>query len=126
MNSHAGFGAWPAAVTRAARGDPIGREAGSRSVEVELAFRSGNWFLLRLLQRLFKPFRKCISPVPLVSHRLLEQRLTPCPLLCKDLLRAVELWLALTLRFLVRDDAFQTRVNGLHSPAARTNHVEFR
>ena len=126
MCSRAGFGALPAAATRGARDYPIGDETISSSVEVKLAFRSSYRFLLRLLKRLFKPFRERISPVPFVSHRLLEQRLTPRPLLREDLLRAIQLWLVLTLRFLVRNDAFQARVNGLHRPTARTNHFEFR
>ena len=70
--------------------------------------------------------RERIATVPFVSHRLLEQRLAPRPLLCKDLLRTVQLRFIFTLRFLVGDDAFQADVNGLYRPTARTNHFELR
>lgn len=104
----------------------LGDEASSTSIEIEFAFRSSHRFLLRSLKRLFEPFRERIATVPFVSHRLLEQRLAPRPLLCKDLLRTVQLWLIFTLRFLVGNNAFQVRVNGLHRTTTRTNHFEFR
>lgn len=103
---------------------PDARLARNPLVEVEFSFGPRNRLVARLLQRLIKPLGQLVTAGLIGGDRLLKQGFTPCLLIGQNLLRVVQLRLVLALRFEMRHDAFQVRIDCLCRAATGADHVE--
>src|SRR6476646_3319238 len=94
------------------------------SVEVKIPQRLGDGLLFRLAQRFLEPTCQRIAARLLRLDGLLEQRLAPACLLGENARRFGQLWLVTSLRFLVRDDPPEVRVDNQDCVTARTLELE--
>src|ERR1700716_3594715 len=94
-------------------------------VEIEIPRRFGDWFLARLLQRLFEPSRQRVAPSFFVVDRLLENGLAARCLVRENALRFAELGFIAAIRFDMRHDATEIDVDDERRLTAGARHFDF-